>query len=390
MSPMRRSLGIGLILGLLAVIVIALLPGDEPKTTEQRVHDIASGIRCPSCNGASIADAQSSVARDLEIVIREQVDAGLSDQDIYDYFVARYSEAALLSPPTRGWGLWLWLLPLAALVVGSGVVLGRRRTRATSPPRPGAALVEHLEAVEGDLGDLDAQVTAGDLDTATADSLRSVYEEERIAITGLLDADAVAASPASRGRRRVLAGAAFVGAGMLAVGLSVGVAVRDRAPRGPLTGDIVQSAATEGLIDLGTVTNDQLEDVVARAPDNMPMRRALARRYFFDGAFDRAFDHYMVVLDAGPDPEALANVGWITYVGSDEVEIAHSFVERSLAIEPENPMAYWFLANIRLGGLDDPHSAVAPLQRFLEYPDVPDELRAEAETLLAAALAAGS
>ena len=113
-----------------------------------------------------------------------------------------------------------------------------------------------------------------------------------------------------------------------------------------------------------------------------------ARRYFFAGTFDKAFDHYMAVLNIQPDAEAMANVGWITYVGSDEVDTALSLVEESLAIESDNPMAFWFLANIQLGGFDDALGAIEPLRQFLAYPDVPQELRSEAEVLLEMAEAA--
>jgi len=382
-SVLRRTIALGVIGGLLAVIVIALLPGNEPRTPEQRSHEIASNIKCPSCHGASIADANSSVARDLQVVIREQVDAGLSDEDIYDYFVARYTEAALLSPPTSGWGLWLWLLPVAGLGVGVVVIMGRRRTRSTSGRSSTVQLSDELEAIEQDLADLESQVVGGDLDEATALRLRASYETDATTVRARIDEiTAIAAGSLGRDRRRVFAGVAFVGVSLLVVGLSVGFTVRDRAPGGPITGDIVQRSADEGPVNLNDVSNEEMEVVVAQNPENVPMRRALARRYFFEGTFDKAFEHYMAVLSIQLDAEAMANVGWITYVGSDEVETALGLVERSLTIEPDNPMAYWFLANIRLNGLDDAAGAIEPLEQFLAYPDVPQELRTEAETLL--------
>lgn len=389
-SVLRRTIALGVIAGLLAVIVIVLLPGNEARTPEQRSHEIASNIKCPSCNGASIADANSSVARDLQVVIREQVDAGLSDADIYDYFVARYTEAALLSPPTSGWGLLLWLLPVVGLGIGVVVIMGRRRGRSTPRRSSVVQLADELEAIEQDLDDLKSQVAGGDLDEDTALRLRTSYETDAIAVRARLDEveAVVAAGPSGRDRRRVLAGVAFVGVSLLVVGLSVGFAVRDRAPGGPITGDIVQRSADEGPVNLDEVSNEDMEVVVAENPENVPMRRALARRYFFAGTFDKAFDHYMTVLSIQLDAEALANVGWITYVGSDEVDTALGLVERSLAIEPDNPMAYWFLANIRFHGLDDAAGAIEPLEQFLAYPDVPQELRSEAETLLEMAEAA--
>jgi hypothetical protein len=124
--------------------------------------------------------------------------------------------------------------------------------------------------------------------------------------------------------------------------------------------------------------------VVAQNPDITSMRLALAERYFVDGDFPDALQHYMYVLDTQgiKDPTALANVGWMTYL-SDVPEVAESFVEESLAIEPDGGIAFWYLASIRFYGLNDPAGAVAPLESLLEYEEVPDEIRTAAEELLA-------
>jgi hypothetical protein len=81
------------------------------------------------------------------------------------------------------------------------------------------------------------------------------------------------------------------------------------------------------------------------------------------------------------DPGALANVGWMTYQ-SGVAEVAASFVERSLEIQPDGGVAYWYLANIRFYGLDDPAGAIEPLQNLLRYDNLPEELRTAAGDLL--------
>ena len=79
---------------------------------------------------------------------------------------------------------------------------------------------------------------------------------------------------------------------------------------------------------------------------------------------------------------ALANVGWMTYQ-SGAPDVAESFVEESLAVQPDGGIAFWYLANIRFYGLNDQAGAIEPLQRLLEYENLPDELRVEAEGMLA-------
>jgi tetratricopeptide (TPR) repeat protein len=131
-----------------------------------------------------------------------------------------------------------------------------------------------------------------------------------------------------------------------------------------------------------------MEEVVAANPEIVGMRLALARRYFEAGEFDQAIDHYMIVLEQEQDPEALANVGWMTYL-SDRPDVALGYLERAIALEPDFAQAYWFLANIRYA-LGDTEGAIEPLEQLLAFDAVPDEVRREAEAALAALREEGS
>ncbi len=137
-----------------------------------------------------------------------------------------------------------------------------------------------------------------------------------------------------------------------------------------MTGGLPDTAATRDLAD---VTNEELEVVIAENPDIVPMRLALARRYVEEGSFSEALGHYMVVLEDGPHPEALAYVGWMTYLSGDP-QTAEGLLERSLAQEPENGIALWFLANTRFEGLGDAAGAL-PLLDTLSQQELPDDVR---------------
>ena len=110
------------------VIVVGLLPGNAaPATDAERSQAIAANLRCPFCSGESIADAPAEVARDLQVFITEKVTEGWSDDEIYDYFVARYTERVRLDSRFEGWGAALWLTPVALAGVGIAAILNRRR-----------------------------------------------------------------------------------------------------------------------------------------------------------------------------------------------------------------------------------------------------------------------
>ncbi len=92
------------------------------QTLDQHVKNVASQLRCPVCQGESVADSPALLAQQMRQVIREQLQAGRSDQDIVQYFASRYGEQNVVwSPPRQGFALLAWVVPIA-LVLG-GVVL---------------------------------------------------------------------------------------------------------------------------------------------------------------------------------------------------------------------------------------------------------------------------
>src|SRR5687767_5783549 len=76
---------------------------------EARVQRLGKQLRCPVCQGVSIADSPSSMARAQLDKVRELVAEGKTDEEVYQYFIARYGEWALLSPSKQGVTSVLWL-----------------------------------------------------------------------------------------------------------------------------------------------------------------------------------------------------------------------------------------------------------------------------------------
>lgn len=237
------------------------------------------------------------------------------------------------------------------------------------------ARADQLEQIDRDLADVAAQLEAGELDAETAGRLRATYERERAA---LLAADDQEEAPSGRSTRRIVVGAVILAVGVVAIAWSGLAAVQDDDP-----------AATEGLVadvasggvDLSTVTNEEMEAVIAANPTVVGMRLALAQRYVEAGEHSKALDHYLAVLDQDANqPEALAMIGWLTYLAG-EPELAEPFVTKALAIEPDYPLALWFQGNI-LHAAGDDAGARAAIERLLAY-DLAPEVRADAEALLA-------
>lgn len=88
---------------------------------EARARAIFRDVRCLVCQNESIDDSSAELAADLRRIVREQVAAGQSDEEVRDFLTERYGEFVLLKPSFSAGNVALWVGPF--LVVGFGVLL---------------------------------------------------------------------------------------------------------------------------------------------------------------------------------------------------------------------------------------------------------------------------
>jgi cytochrome c-type biogenesis protein CcmH len=104
---------------------------------EARTSDVASQLRCPVCQGLSIQDSPSELAQSMRAVVREQLAAGRSPEEVKGYFVSKYGEWILLAPRARGFNVLAYALPLIVLLLGAvGIVVAVRRWTAAAGDAP--------------------------------------------------------------------------------------------------------------------------------------------------------------------------------------------------------------------------------------------------------------
>lgn len=99
---------------------------------EAQVRKLSAELRCPVCQGLSLADSPSELSREMKDVVRAQLAAGKSPAEVKEYFVGRYGEWILLEPKAHGWNLLVYALPATVLLVGLGGVLLVARRWATA------------------------------------------------------------------------------------------------------------------------------------------------------------------------------------------------------------------------------------------------------------------
>ena len=89
---------------------------------EARAKALQRELRCLVCQGQSIDESNAPLAADLRRLIRQQIQAGQSDNIIKDFLVARYGAFVLMKPPVREDTFFLWFGPAMLVMIGVGVI----------------------------------------------------------------------------------------------------------------------------------------------------------------------------------------------------------------------------------------------------------------------------
>jgi cytochrome c-type biogenesis protein CcmH len=322
MSERSRNVASVAVIIVMAVALI-LITSTRPASVD-RVEQIGTRIKCPVCQGESIANSPSQMAEDMMDLVSERVSAGVPDQEIVDELLGSYTGAVLLDPPASGATLMLWLTPLVVLILGIAVILWWRR-------HPGSG-------------------------------------------------DAEEPAPPQRSRTRLIIGGVvlvLVFAGIVVVAAN---SLQDRPAA-------AAGAAAIDEQDLSDVSNETMEAVIVANADDPQvngMRLALAERYYDAGDYRSAFPHYLVVAEDPNATEAqaitaLVRLGWMAYAGNGEVETATRLIDEALAIDPESSVARYVRARVVWCGTGDTEQAIETFDDLLADPDVAAETRLQIE-----------
>jgi cytochrome c-type biogenesis protein CcmH len=88
------------------------------ESDPEQFKKIANQLRCPTCTGLSVLDSSAGFSEQIKAQVGEQLKLGKSEQEILDFFVERYGPWILREPPTQGFNLLAWALPIGLLILG--------------------------------------------------------------------------------------------------------------------------------------------------------------------------------------------------------------------------------------------------------------------------------
>lgn len=117
---------------------------------DERTEELTGVMRCPVCQGLSIADSGTMIALAMKEEVRQFLAAGYTEDQVLLYFEASYGEFIRLEPKPKGFNLMVWIAPIAALLLGLALVIYRLRSKPSiAAPAAGSDddLAEYRERV---------------------------------------------------------------------------------------------------------------------------------------------------------------------------------------------------------------------------------------------------
>tara|TARA_Y100000389_G_C17408736_1_gene489611 strand:+ start:789 stop:1151 length:363 start_codon:yes stop_codon:yes gene_type:complete len=99
----------------------------SPEITNANDKDLNSvitkNLRCLICQGQSVYDSDSVFANSLKLVVKQKIEEGMLEEDIYEFLKTKYGDWILYDPDLNKKTYILWLLPLLLFLIGGAIIL---------------------------------------------------------------------------------------------------------------------------------------------------------------------------------------------------------------------------------------------------------------------------
>jgi cytochrome c-type biogenesis protein CcmH/NrfF len=261
---------------MITTLLLLLLVGQplSGPALDAKTNEVAGLLRCPVCQGMSVADSPSEMAVNMKHQVREMLARGDSKEQILESFEHSYGQFVLLKPKFEGVNSLVWLLPIVAIGIGVFAI-----SRTFSRRRSG-----------------------------------QVIEVEPVA-------EEVSASPALRSPLWIALVAAVVAVGAW-YAVQPKAAVEAQAQPQPQSQPVAADPAT------------QLESMVKQSPDNLDARIALAKLYFDRNNMMGVFEQTQYVLDRSPDDSRALTYQAFVRIAMGQRQNAAKLLARATAADP--------------------------------------------------------
>mgnify|MGYP001435773879 CR=1 FL=1 len=83
---------------------------------QKQYNKIIENLRCLVCQNQSLSESDSNLAKDLRNKVKEMLESGNSEDEIYKFMSDRYTDYVLYNPPLKKSTWFLWYSPFIILI----------------------------------------------------------------------------------------------------------------------------------------------------------------------------------------------------------------------------------------------------------------------------------
>ena len=136
-TTVRRMATVSLVSAVAALALLACTTSVSPQPeAERRAQAVDNSLICPICPGETIDRSQVQLAKDMQAIVRVQIDEGRTDEEIRQFFVDRYGERVLAAPPREGFHWLVWAAPPVGVVLALLTLFWVTQAMGRRPPEP--------------------------------------------------------------------------------------------------------------------------------------------------------------------------------------------------------------------------------------------------------------
>ena len=105
------------------ILILFLTNLNSLKAQDENLQTkITKNLRCLVCQGQSIYDSDSEFANSLKILVKDKLEQGHNEKQIYDYLKDKYGEWILYDKEYSKNTYFLWLLPILMFLIGGAII----------------------------------------------------------------------------------------------------------------------------------------------------------------------------------------------------------------------------------------------------------------------------
>ena len=108
---------------LFIVIIFNFNELNSAENNDEMKNKISKNIRCLICQGQSVYDSQSDFAISIKLIIEKKLNAGLNENEIYDFLINQYGEWISYDPEFNKKTFILWILPILLFLIGGAIIV---------------------------------------------------------------------------------------------------------------------------------------------------------------------------------------------------------------------------------------------------------------------------